>query len=79
MASKVIYMDSVATAHLRDDGSIRIEVGAGMHSGSIQSTFSRIPAAIDRATTHKTPQAYDGGPMAESLGRLPDPAADRAS
>ena len=79
MSSKIIFMDGVATAHLRSDGSIRIELAAGMHSGSIQSALARIPAAIDRATTHKTPQAYDGGPSTGVGGPASAAQADRVS
>jgi len=89
MASKVIYMDGVATAHLRADGSVRIELAAGVHPGSIESSLARVPTAIRRASPARLvpPQGEPlsgprlaAAPEIELEGRsTPAGAADRAS
>jgi len=62
MKSKVIFMDGIATAHLRDDKSVRIELMAGAHSNSMESSLARIPAAIRRALPAETRAPAPNGP-----------------
>ncbi len=65
MASRIIYMDGVATAHLRDDGSLRIEVEATSLVNHIEQSLARIPAAIRRAVPAVEQRALelDGRPV----------------
>ena len=85
MASKVIYMDGVATAHLRADGSVRIELAAGNGRNDLGNSLVGVMQAFERRMKPEQADQLSGPQLVATPGislegrSTPAGAADRAS
>ena len=71
MSSKIIFMDGVATARLRDDGSIRIELDGEVSSPVIWDSLFGVMSAIRRSRPSEMGQPVQAGYGAQAVQARP--------
>ena len=71
MSSKIIFMDGVATAHLRSDGSIRIELNGEISSPVIWDSLFGVMSAIRRSRPSEMGQPVQAGYGAQAAQARP--------